>query len=54
MNLAVSKNADKDSDPADGLSAADGSGSPGMLAQGRPNAMSKKIPIAFQAQTKRP
>lgn len=41
MNLAVSKNADKDSDPADGLSAADDSGSPGMIAQGRPNAMSK-------------
>lgn len=28
-------------DPADGLSAADGSASPGMIAQGRPNAMSK-------------
>lgn len=41
MNLAVSKNADKDSDPAGGLSAADGSGSPGMIAQGRPNVMSK-------------
>lgn len=41
MNLAVSKNADKDSDPADGPSAADGSGSAGMLSQERPNAMSK-------------